>query len=645
MLLAFDQVNKGYYDRAILRDVTFRVDAGARLGLIGPNGSGKTTLLRLAAGAEQPDSGRVTRAAGLVTGYMAQEMDRALDTEQNSLFNPELRAMERHLRELEQALATHTEDNAPEHQRLLDAYAAATARFEAAGGYDFERKMKQTLDGLGLSADICERPLSSLSGGEQMRVRLARLLLQEPDLLLLDEPTNHLDMGALEWLEQYLTRFRGAVLLVSHDRVFLDRTVTGIVELGGGPMREGAGNYSQYMERKKRDEQARRREVEQLQRELARQQEVVQTLFSHRKISSYHAREKVVRKLSDTLAGKKAALPARHGPVMRIRFLPDQGVADASRVLVRAGMLTMAFGAAALFTDASFVMRADDRLALVGPNGCGKTTLLKILLGDTAAQSGEIWLSATARMGYMSQFTTFADEDEAVGQTVADATGEGVFAVRSLLARFGFTDSDLHKPIRVLSGGERARLYLCLMLESRPDVLLLDEPTNHLDIESREILEDALVDFPGALLAVSHDRYFISRVCHEVLGFHDGRLGRYDSYESYRRLAVARPAGQAPAASPARVTAPPGRQDRAEREPRPTRAPARNRAQERKWNAARKEHVQKLEAEIARLEAERDGMERAFGPGTAPETYGAYAGLVHRLESAYHAYFEWAEES
>ena len=643
MIMAFEQIEKSYFDRTILQSVSFRLDAGSRIGLIGPNGCGKTTLLRIAEGLESPDMGSVVRSAGILTGYLSQDVDEAWDPDQSPLSNRELERLESQLRHLEHTLAA-TGDDPVEHRRLMEAYTAATARFETRGGYDYERNMKLTLDGLGLAGDVLQRPLSSLSGGERMRVRLARLLLLEPDLLLLDEPTNHLDMAALEWLEQYIAHFRGAVLVVSHDRAFLDRTVNGIIELSNGLIREGTGNYTAYMEQKKLEEETRLREMARLEREIERQQGVVQTMLSHRKMSAYHAREKVVRKLSDALAGKAASLNTRRGPSMRIRFLPEQGVPDASRVLIRAEDLSMGYGEQPLFTGAGFVLRADDRTALVGPNGCGKTTLLRILLGEETALSGQVWLSGTARMGYMGQFASFVDENHTVEEEVEAVTQMGTYGVRSLLARFGFRDTDLKKKLHVLSGGERSRLYLCILLENTPDVLLLDEPTNHLDIASREILEDALVAFPGAILAVSHDRYFIAKCCAGILGFVDGVLKPFDNYEKYRTASlVARASDQAGSPGAARSDRADAKVARKTPSPVSVRAP--NRAEERKQNAARKERLRRLEVDIETMERERDELEQTFGADTPPDTYETYTELVQRIESAYETFVSLSEET
>ncbi len=633
MLLSFDQVDKSYFDRKVLDGVSFHVDAGSRVGLIGPNGSGKSTLLKLAEGLETPDSGAVLRAAGMLSGYLSQDMDLSWEPDNTPLHNIELTEMEAGLRRLEQELSSRGSADNLEHRRLLEEYSAATARFETLGGYDFERTMKQTLEGLGLSGDILERPVSSLSGGERMRVRLARLLLRAPDLLLLDEPTNHLDMAALDWLEDYIRRFKGAVLVVSHDRAFLDRTVNAIAELSGGRLRTGVGNYTVYMEQKKLDEMTRLREMTRLEREVDRQKDVVQTMLSHRKMSAYHAREKVVRKLSDALAEKAAMLDRRKGPTMRIRFLSDQGVPDASRVLIRAEGLSMGYGGPLLFEEVRFSLQADERIALVGPNGCGKTTLLRILLGEETALSGQVWLSGTARMGYMGQFSTFSDENHTILEEVDEVTDLSVGGVRSLLARFGFRDTDLHKRLSVLSGGERSRLYLCLMLENHPDVLLLDEPTNHLDIESREILEAALMEFPGAILAVSHDRYFIGKCCKRVLGFLADGVAPFDSYDEYRQ-ALARPAALPQQADPVPV--------RTAEKPAARRA---NQAEERRQTAARKDRLRRLESAILEWERKRDEMERAFCAATPPDVYDAYAALVQRIESGYEEFMEASEES
>ncbi len=635
-LLTIQDVSKSYFSRVILDQVSFQLDRGERLALIGCNGAGKTTLLRLITGLEKPDSGSIHFPAQIIPGYLTQHFEDDAAEDSDPLGNRELSRLEDGLREMEAQMAGWPASagaaDAPAHKALLRRYDEWTARFEALGGYDFRHRMLEMLAGLGLSGDVLERPLSTLSGGERMRVALARLLLKSPDLLLLDEPTNHMDLAAMEWLEDYLRKFKGTVLLISHDRTFIDRTATAVAELAEGHIRIRPGNYTRFMELEAAEQLTLGREMKKLARELDHQREVTQTMLSHRNMSGYHAREKVVAKLSGQLSDISARA-RRINQKLNFSFLPGSQEGDPERVLLETRDLAAGYDEKTLFSQVSLTLRNGMKACLCGPNGCGKTTLLAVLLGRISQFEGQIRLSDKAVFGHMGQHVNFDDENRTVLDEMMSRAELDEGLARNLLARYGFREVDVFKTLSVLSGGERSRLYLgCLLLE-KPDMLFLDEPTNHLDIHSREILEQALVDFPGAILSVSHDRYFIERCSSTILGFINGQVLPFDSFEKYRQ--AGRSAGMA---KPDTIDK---KADQAA--VGPAAATRLNRAGERREAALHKEKVRRLEQEIATLEQEKSSLESAFSERTDPEDYQRYAQVLADLDQRYNLYVEFDE--
>ncbi|MBP5187074.1 MAG: ABC-F family ATP-binding cassette domain-containing protein, partial [Clostridiales bacterium] len=463
-LISVNKVSKSYHSRLLLDHVSFSIERGDKIALIGSNGTGKSTLFKMIRGDVKPDEGEVLHHGTAIAGYLTQNMEE-LDMGGNILVSEEIQNIEDKMREAEFKLATA---DAAESQSLLRTYEQLTSRFEALGGYDYEPRMKAALAGLGLTDIDFTRDISSFSGGEKMRICLARLIVSRPDILLLDEPNNHLDTDALEWLEGFIRSYGGAVLLISHDRDFIDRTVTKVLELENSTITAYRGNYTDYKEQKRRFIEDQKRLVANLEKELVRQEGVTQTMLSHRNISGYHAREKVVEKLSDRLASERSKLAG--GPLqMSFKLMPEVRAGDPEKILLQTRNLGKTFpDGKVLFRDVNFEIKACDKMFLDGPNGCCKTTMLSLLLGRIGEFEGEVLISGSSRIGYMGQFVPFEDETRTILDELMERSELGETSARNLLARFGFRDIDVYKQISVLSGGERSRLFLCCLLEEKP---------------------------------------------------------------------------------------------------------------------------------------------------------------------------------
>lgn len=638
-LISVQNLSKSYFSKTILNDISFNLEEGDRLALIGENGSGKTTLMRIIAGEEKADSGRVKIASGQIVSYLSQQMEEFTDLSVPVLSSEKLSRLERSMREISEALAQA--DGEAEHEELLRKYQKASDRFERAGGYSYLPELASALAELGIRGEVLERPIASLSGGERMRVLMARRLLERADILLLDEPTNHLDINGLEWLERYLASYRGSVILISHDRFFIDRTATRTAELLGGSLYQYRGAYTDYVAQKASRIRQAEQNLKRLEEEHERQNDVKMTMLSHRKMSSYHSREKIVAKLEDEIAeAKSKLLPGERR--MNFHFTPKQDKRDEKRLLLSLKEAEMAFdGLPPLFSDVNLNVTACDKKVLVGPNGCGKSTLLAMAMGKIQRFSGELEVASELRFGHLGQYTEFDDEDKTVLEELSERSLLLESDARNLLARYGFRENDVHKKIAVLSGGERSRLYLCCLLEEEPDILFLDEPTNHLDIHSREVLEDAIIDFNGAVLAVSHDRYFIEKCGFEILGFLKGGLRTYESYASYRHFArlAALEEEKNEADRAAEKAAEKNRQKAWSEPPEEKFNPVKLR-RERKL---RRQDLQALEKKIASAEAELEKLESLFG-GDDSEAYASYANVQAKLENLYDDFFRIGSE-
>ena len=529
IILALQEVQKSFGTHEVLKRVSFTLQEQDRMGLVGVNGCGKSTLMKIIAGEETADSGSVNMQKGLRIGYLAQQGE--LTGEETvrevleSVFDPLVR-MEEEMRSLENEMAGHGED-AEALRRLGSRYDALTREFERRDGYSWRSRVTGVLKGLKLW-EMREMKTARLSGGERTRLCLGRMLLSEPDLLLLDEPTNHLDLKSISWLEDYLNSYHGAVLVISHDRYFLDHVCGRMAELILGTVETYTGNYTQYTEKRAEIYETRMKAWELQQKEIARQEAVIAMYrrFNREKsIRLARSREKRLEKI------ERLEKPQEEDTV-QFRFETRRRTGE--DVLQTDG-LEKSYGERNLFRNVKMHIRAGDRIALIGDNGTGKTTLLRCLTGEEKPDHGSIRWGTGVDIGYYDQHQAGLNEQKTVLDEVWDRFPRmEQYEVRGALGMFLFTGDDVFAPVHTLSGGEKGRVALTELMLRKDNVLLLDEPTNHLDMDSREVLEDALADYPGTILAVSHDRYFINRFAEKVFVLEEGGireyLGNYDSY-------------------------------------------------------------------------------------------------------------------
>jgi ATP-binding cassette subfamily F protein 3 len=547
VLVQLESVSKTYGGQTVFQDLSWRLGAGERVGLVGPNGAGKTTLCRILAGVEEPDSGRVSRARGASVGYLPQEVggtgDRSVLTEALSGFD-EVWRLEREMEEVAAALETSPTD------ALTARYGDLQHRFEALGGYRLETEARAILSGLGFATGDLHRPLTEFSGGWRMRAALARLLLLRPALLLLDEPTNHLDLESLAWLENFLAGYDGTVVVVSHDRYFLNRMVSSIADLGPGGLVVYPGDYDDFMV----EREARRELLEAQARNQAKRVAEVERFIERFRYQASKARQVQSRvKMLERLERVEIGPDARH-----IRFVFPQPPRTGRRVASLRG-IGKAYGDNVVYAGVDLEVERGERVALVGINGAGKSTLLRILAGVLGFDAGERTLGTHVGVHYYAQHQldaldptrTVLEELQAVAP---DSTGT---RLRTLLGAFLFSGDSVDKKVAVLSGGEKARVALAKMLVRPAALLCLDEPTNHLDLVSREVLEVALAAFPGTVVFISHDRYFINRIATRVIEVADGALTSYlGDYDDYLAAKARTASGGAEGTAPAVMTAP-----------------------------------------------------------------------------------------
>ena len=528
ILISVQELQKSFGVHEVLRSVTFSLQKGEKMGLVGVNGCGKTTLMRMIAGEMQPDGGSIHRNKDLRVGYLAQLDDIPLtDTVWGALlkvFEP-IRVMERRMAEIEKLLESADPETA---LRLSSEYQRLTESYNAQQGYAYEGEMLRVLNGLGLKPEMHQRQVSTLSGGERTRLSLAKLLLQKPDIILMDEPTNHLDLEAIEWLQDYLTDYKGSLLLISHDRYFLDHVCTTMGELLGGKMIKFTGNYTEYMKKRTADFETRMKAYELQQKEIQREQAIIERYRSFNREKSIKAAESREKRLAKV---ERLEKPVEE---QHVRFSFDARRRSGEEAL-EVRELSKSFEGQPVFQNLSFKLRTGDRVALIGPNGVGKSTLFRILTHQINPDHGSVRFGTNIDIGYYDQHQQNLNPQN----TILDEVWNNFpkleqTRIRSALGLFLFTGDEVFEKIEKLSGGERGRVALTKLMLKQDNLLLLDEPTNHLDMDSREVLEDALRDFPGTILAISHDRYFINRFAEKVMVMEkDGvteYLGNFDDY-------------------------------------------------------------------------------------------------------------------
>ncbi|MCI8870459.1 MAG: ABC-F family ATP-binding cassette domain-containing protein [Lawsonibacter sp.] len=619
--------------KKILDGLTFQVDSGERVGLLGPNGCGKTTLLRILTGALGCDEGEAVIAPGKRLGLISQipvyPAGYAVEDVLDAAFRP-LRDMEEEMTRLSARMAEGESDPA-----LLARYDKLSAAFQAGGGYETDTRKNKVANGLSISPAMREQMFDRLSGGEKTRVNLARLILEDTDILLLDEPTNHLDLRATEWLEEYLEKFKGTVLTVSHDRWFLDRVVDRVIEIQEGKAEFYSGNYSFYAVEKERryEERLRRYEKEQAkinQLEKAAEQLRVWAYSGNDKIfKRAQSMEKRIERMRTTDRPKK-----ERG--MSVRFGEREFRGD--EVLTVKG-LSKSFGDRTLFGGVDLEVAGGERIALIGDNGTGKSTLIKILLGEENADGGRLRMGPTVKAGYLPQHVRFDHPERSLLDTMLydlDCTAQ---TARNRLASFKFRGEDVFKPVSALSGGEQSRLRLCMLMDEKINLLILDEPTNHLDIQSREWIEEAVEEYEGCLLFVSHDRYFIDRFAGRIWKLEDGHIvdfrGTYQEYREARERGRLQPA---PAAAAAPKDPPPEKKEKPRR-PGGTKNLEKEAAAAERAVAKAEERMYDLSLEIEEASADYLRLQELYEQRDALEEeilklYGTWEALSAQLEEA-----------
>ena len=525
----------------ILDGLTFQVDTGERVGLLGPNGCGKTTLLRILTGVVDYDEGEVMIAPGKRLGLISQipvypqgyTVEDVIDT----AFEP-LHKMEEEMAALAGRMADGESDPA-----ILSRYDKLTAAFQAGGGYETDTNKNKVCNGLSISQAMREQPFDKLSGGEKTRVNLCRLILEDTDILLLDEPTNHLDLRATEWLEEYLEKFKGTVLTVSHDRYFLDKVVDRVIEIQNGKAEFYSGNYSFYAVEKERRYEEKLKQYEKEQAKIQQLEKAAEQL----RIWAYSGNDKVFKRaqsMEKRIERMRVTDRPKKERKMEVRFGEREFRGDEVLTIKN---LKKSFGERTLFSDVNLEVAGGERIALLGDNGTGKSTLIKILMGEEEPDSGKLRLGPTVKIGYLPQIIHFSHPERSLVDTMIydlDCTAQ---TARNRLASFKFRGEDVFKSVSTLSGGEQSRLRLCMLMDSQINLLILDEPTNHLDIQSREWIEEAVEEYEGNLLFVSHDRYFIDRFATRIWMLEDGHITDFKgTYQEYL-AAKAKKAAPAPA--------------------------------------------------------------------------------------------------
>lgn len=593
-LVQLRDVYKDFIIQEVLSGVSFQVHRDERVGLIGPNGAGKSTIFKLIMGLEEPDDGEITKDSKASLGYLAQgfewESDITLFDSMLEVFS-NIFAISDRLHELEAEMGKQEViENDKLYAKTMEDYSALTHRYEEMDGYSIESRIKGVLKGLGFDEKDYKLKISQLSGGQKTRAGLARLLLVNPDLLLLDEPTNHLDLSAQEWLEGFLKDYDGAMIIISHDRYFLDQVVTRILDLREGEIESYPGNYSFYLEERKRRLLEWQREYEKQQEKIATMEEYIRRNIAGQDTRQAQGRRKQLARM------ERIKRPPMEPDAPKIHFaIKQRGGND----VLRLERLSKSYPGLTLFQGLSLNMYRGDKVGIVGPNGTGKTTLLKTILGQLPQDCGEVVIGANIQISYYSQEHENLNPEMAMIDYFRDKYRMTEQDARDLLARFLFSGDDVFKMIGDLSGGERSRLVLAELSLENGNLLILDEPTNHLDIFSTEVLEEALVDYPGTILMVSHDRFFMERITNKIWELEEGRIREYSgTYSEYK----AKKAEQSKVIEVTRFSE--------------TKEDFLKQKRERNEELSLKRRIEELEAEIARLEERKTTLSELLADPT-----------------------------
>lgn len=545
MLLACQNISKAFGTKEILHDVNFHINEKEKIAIVGINGSGKTTLLKIIMGEETPDNGQVIIAKDTTIGYLSQHQDISFD---NTIYG-EMLATKQYILDLETSIRKleknmkHAEGE--ELEKILETYNRLSSKYDRDNGYSYESEITGVLKGLGFSPEDYDRHINTLSGGQKMRIALGRLLLTRPDLIILDEPTNHLDMPSISWLEGFLASYSGSVLIVSHDRYFIDRIVTKVIEIDNKKATIYHGNYTYFADKRVELRASMMKAYLNQQAQIKHQEAVITKLkqFNREKsIKRAESREKMLDKI-DVLDK-----PTEITSEMRLTLEPS---VESGNDVLTVSHLAKSFGKEALFTDLDFEIKRGEKVALIGGNGTGKTTILKMINHIVSKDAGTIALGSRVHIGYYDQEHQVLSLHKTIFEEISDAYPDlNNTKIRNVLAAFLFTGDDVFKKIEDLSGGERGRVSLAKLMLSPANFLILDEPTNHLDIQSKSILEDAIRSYTGTVLVVSHDRYFINRIATRILELKDQKLysfiGNYEYYDSHKEQVYTAAAAVAP---------------------------------------------------------------------------------------------------
>ncbi len=560
-------LTKSYGAELIFSGVSFRVDTRDRIGLVGPNGAGKSTLLNLLAGRLEPDGGVIALAQGVSLGYLPQIADfhpeRSLADEMRAVFT-HVRAWERELADLAAQMSDPDALAADDYPALLERYADLQARFEHAGGYTIEPRVRQVLDGLGFTREQQEAPARQLSGGQQTRAALGRLLLLEPELLLLDEPTNHLDLDALEWLETYLSGWRGAVIVVSHDRYFLDRVTTRTIEIAHQRAELYPGAYSKYVQLRAERLERWRKDYESQQEHIAHTEDFIRRYKAGQRAKEARGRQKQLDRLERIERPPTESKLKFH---LGANIEPGEIALTTEKLVV--GYPAGRDGAALRVSVDDLIVERGDRIGMIGPNGGGKTTLLRTIVGQTQLLEGRLTVGRNVQIGYYAQTHENLNLNATLLDEIRGVSHLSEEGARSYLGRFLFTGDDVFKTVGMLSGGERSRVALAKLTLQGANTLVLDEPTNHLDLPAREALEGILREYDGTLIFVSHDRYFVDALATKIWALEDGAVSVYEgNYSRYRVRHAQQEAAAQQQAQAREATQPSAASERASETPR-----------------------------------------------------------------------------